>query len=195
MNTSLRERKKRQTREEILKVSNELFYEKGFENVKVAEIADKSNISVKTLFTYFDSKEDLIFNDEDKLLNDIKNVILNRKKDESIFEAFKVFIKKEVKENNVENSFNDIGKLIDIVENTPVLNNRLLKMWNHYEKELSEVLLDENITPINADIIAANLVLPLRTLFSNKAQNLISKYNADWVDNIFNIIGNGISKY
>jgi AcrR family transcriptional regulator len=58
---SLRERKKRLTREAIVTAAQRLFAERGFDGVTVAEIADAANISVKTLFTYISAKEELLF--------------------------------------------------------------------------------------------------------------------------------------
>ncbi|HEY2490195.1 MAG TPA: helix-turn-helix domain-containing protein, partial [Streptosporangiaceae bacterium] len=58
---SLRERKKRLTREAIFAAAQALFTERGFDDVTVAEIADAANISVKTLFTYISAKDELLF--------------------------------------------------------------------------------------------------------------------------------------
>jgi AcrR family transcriptional regulator len=58
---SLRERKKRLTREAVFAAAQRLFAERGFDGVTVAEIADAANISVKTLFTYISAKEELLF--------------------------------------------------------------------------------------------------------------------------------------
>jgi AcrR family transcriptional regulator len=60
----LRERKKALTRQTILTSADRLFERRGYDNVTVAEIADAANVSVKTLFVYFRSKEDLAFPDD-----------------------------------------------------------------------------------------------------------------------------------
>ncbi|MEV5607816.1 TetR/AcrR family transcriptional regulator [Streptomyces sp. NPDC052225] len=57
---SLRELKKRRTREALSEAAIRLFLEKGFENVSVAEVAAAAEVSKPTLFRYFASKEDLV---------------------------------------------------------------------------------------------------------------------------------------
>src|SRR5260370_34829392 len=76
---SLRERKKRLTREAIFAAAQALFSERGFNDVTVAEIADAANISVKTLFTYIGSKEELLFSGRPTVLDAVVEAVRNRK--------------------------------------------------------------------------------------------------------------------
>jgi AcrR family transcriptional regulator len=57
----LRERKKQKTRDTIIKVALELFAERGYEETTIAEIADAAEVSPRTIFAYFPSKEDIVF--------------------------------------------------------------------------------------------------------------------------------------
>ncbi|WP_231641721.1 TetR/AcrR family transcriptional regulator [Saccharomonospora sp. NB11] len=56
----LRERKKEQTRQALRREAMRLFLEKGYAETTVAEIAAAADVSTKTLFNYFGSKEDIL---------------------------------------------------------------------------------------------------------------------------------------
>lgn len=56
---SLRERKKAQTREAIIREARALFQRKGFEATTVEEIAEAANIHKQTVLRYFSSKEEI----------------------------------------------------------------------------------------------------------------------------------------
>ena len=56
----LRERKKRLMRQQLSDTATEMFLERGFDAVRVTEIADACGVSEKTVFNYFPTKESLI---------------------------------------------------------------------------------------------------------------------------------------
>lgn len=58
---SLRERKRQQTRHELIGAAMRLFEEKGYEQTTVAEIAAAAGVSTKTFFNYFASKDEVLF--------------------------------------------------------------------------------------------------------------------------------------
>src|SRR6187402_1002299 len=57
----LRERKKRANREAIAAAARALFAERGYDAVTVAEVAVAADVSEKTVFNHFATKEDLAF--------------------------------------------------------------------------------------------------------------------------------------
>jgi AcrR family transcriptional regulator len=59
----LRETKKERTRQEIAAKAMELFVKRGFDRVKVAEVAAAAGVSEKTVFNYFPTKEDLFWDE------------------------------------------------------------------------------------------------------------------------------------
>src|ERR1700734_520928 len=56
----LRERKKRLMRQQLSDTATQMFLERGFDAVRVAEIAAACGVSEKTVFNYFPTKEALI---------------------------------------------------------------------------------------------------------------------------------------
>jgi AcrR family transcriptional regulator len=57
----LRERKKQRTRDAIFDAAMELFAERGYDHVTMAEIARAAEVAPATVFTHYASKEDLVY--------------------------------------------------------------------------------------------------------------------------------------
>ena len=90
--SGLRERKKQQTREAIAESARELFVERGFEAVRVAEIARAADVSEKTVFNYFPTKEDLVFWRLEAFEAEILQTLRERAPGETALAAFRRFV-------------------------------------------------------------------------------------------------------
>ncbi|HKF81010.1 MAG TPA: TetR family transcriptional regulator [Thermoleophilaceae bacterium] len=88
----LRERKKQQTRELIAETARRLFVERGFDGVTVAEVARAADVSEKTIFNYFPTKEDLVYWRLESFEEDLVETIRERKAGESFLAAFGRFV-------------------------------------------------------------------------------------------------------
>jgi AcrR family transcriptional regulator len=62
---SLRDRKRERTRRALIDAAAALFERKGYDETTVAEIAAAADIGTRTFFSYFASKEDILFPDSD----------------------------------------------------------------------------------------------------------------------------------
>src|SRR5918999_3784421 len=85
----LRERKKRATRDVIAASARRLFAERGFDAVTVAEIAVAANVSEKTVFNHFATKEDLVFAGGEARLAQLQADIAERPPGTSVLDVFR----------------------------------------------------------------------------------------------------------
>ncbi|WP_405147292.1 TetR/AcrR family transcriptional regulator [Sphaerisporangium sp. NBC_01403] len=82
----LRERKKLRTRRALIESAMRLFEEKGYEETTVAEIAAAVDVSTRTFFSYFASKEDVVFFDTRTRIDRALAVIAGRRPAEPVVE-------------------------------------------------------------------------------------------------------------
>jgi AcrR family transcriptional regulator len=76
--SGLRERKKQRTRETISRVALELFVERGYHATTLADIAEAADVSTRTIFAYYPSKEDILFSEFPALLDAIGQALRER---------------------------------------------------------------------------------------------------------------------
>jgi AcrR family transcriptional regulator len=88
----LRERKKQQTRETIERVALKLFAERGYDETTLADIAEAADISPRTIFAYFESKDDILFCEEDSFLDRMKETLDRRPPGSTTVDALRDFI-------------------------------------------------------------------------------------------------------
>jgi AcrR family transcriptional regulator len=77
----LRERKRRQTRQRIIEAGLRLFIANGFEGTTLDAIAEAADISRRTFFYYFKSKEDLVLAWQSGAVEDLRPAILKNAPD------------------------------------------------------------------------------------------------------------------
>jgi AcrR family transcriptional regulator len=88
----LRERKKLRTRQLIAETARQLFAEHGFDAVPVAAVARAAEVSEATVFNYFPTKEDLVFQGMEAFEAELLAAVRDRPEGESIVAAFGRFV-------------------------------------------------------------------------------------------------------
>jgi AcrR family transcriptional regulator len=76
--TTLRDRKKERTRQALIDAAGKLFAEQGYERTTVADIAAAADIGTRTFFSYFASKEELVFPEADARIQATLDAIAER---------------------------------------------------------------------------------------------------------------------
>lgn len=71
----LRERKKRLTRQQISDAATIMFLERGFDEVRVADVADACGVSEKTVYNYFPTKESLLLDREPEMADAVRRAL------------------------------------------------------------------------------------------------------------------------
>ncbi|GAA2418950.1 TetR family transcriptional regulator [Actinomadura vinacea] len=82
-----RERKKQRTREALVDAAFRLFAEKGFDGTTVEEIADAVDVSSRTFFRYFASKEDVALTFQEEQHAAMLSALTDRPADEPVLTA------------------------------------------------------------------------------------------------------------
>jgi AcrR family transcriptional regulator len=88
----LRERKKQRTREQIIEAAMGLFAERGYQATTIADIATAADVAPRTFFSYFPSKEAVVFHTVDRDLDGLANALRDRLPDDTAFDALRRWI-------------------------------------------------------------------------------------------------------
>jgi AcrR family transcriptional regulator len=88
----LRERKKLRTRELIIERAMALFDERGFEQVTIADIAAAADIAPRTFFSYFPSKDAVVYYDFDDFYESFAAQVRERPEGVSTLDVLRAFV-------------------------------------------------------------------------------------------------------
>lgn len=94
--SGLRERKKRETRERLGDVAARLFAEHGYDEVSMSDVARAAGVSDQTVYNYFPTKPDLVFDRADEVLEKIRAAVADRGAHQSPAEAMRTIVLEDV---------------------------------------------------------------------------------------------------
>ncbi|HKW69869.1 MAG TPA: TetR family transcriptional regulator [Candidatus Dormibacteraeota bacterium] len=139
----LRERKKRQTRQQIFDAASRLFQEKGFDRVSVAEVARAADVSEVTVFNYFPTKEDLFYGGMQFFEEELIESVRNRQSGESALKAFRRKLLADTDRLASKQASAGILGAARIVSASPALMARERDIVDRFARQLAELLADE----------------------------------------------------
>jgi AcrR family transcriptional regulator len=151
---SLRERKKRQTRQLIADTAAGLFAERGFDGVSVAEIARTAQVSEVTVFNYFPTKGDLVFGRMEFVEERLVAAIEQRTPPESITAAFGRALLADV--DQLDARAEVIARAAAVIRASTTLQAHEREITEQYTARLATVLAAE--AGVNHDDIEARTV-------------------------------------
>ncbi|MEO3892024.1 helix-turn-helix domain-containing protein [Nonomuraea sp. B5E05] len=98
MAEGMRERKKRRTRETLIAAAVELFRRQGYEATTVAQIAAAADVSTRTFFLHFPTKEDVVLADAGMRVELAVRIIEGRGADESLPDVLATAVERMISE-------------------------------------------------------------------------------------------------
>ena len=157
----LRETKKLATRQLIADAAMGLFAQRGFERVTVAEVAAAANVSEKTVFNYFPTKEDLFYDEVPERAQALAEAIRSRPHGEPIIATLRRLQLKECS-RLCSPGFATFAR---ILEESPALRAKELEIMSTFAHALGDALLLEGVDPRDARIAAGLLITVHRQFF------------------------------
>ncbi|MBB5850123.1 TetR/AcrR family transcriptional regulator [Amycolatopsis umgeniensis] len=137
-----RERKKAATRQALSGAARELFLERGFDNVTVAEIADAADTAVSTLFAHFPGgKEALVLGHGGEREAALADTVRGRAEGVSILEALRDFLATRGPFDPKPDPLS--RRVADLVIATPALRAYARTLWTDCEDALAKVIAEE----------------------------------------------------
>jgi AcrR family transcriptional regulator len=141
----LRERKKLRTRQLIAETARRMFVEHGFDAVPVAAVARAAEVSEATVFNYFPTKEDLIYQGMEAFETEMLAAVRDRPTGESFVTAFGRFVLQPrgflaAKDEDSARHLTEVSKMIAA---SPTLLAREQQILARYTTSLATLIADD----------------------------------------------------
>jgi len=164
MDTTLRDRKKAETKLAIYNAAYKLFRLNGYTKTTLSDIAYAANVSQRTIFYYYDSKEAIIFEKYRLLIDDLCHHIENRD-NQTVFEAIRSFDKPSESDKSP-------AKTQQLLDSNPELQEYLSQLHAMLENRLVKLIAEENnlsIDSLQTHLLAASCRALITYVMSNKS--------------------------
>jgi AcrR family transcriptional regulator len=174
----LRERKKRAAREAIAATARRLFAERGFDAVTVAEVARAADVSEKTVFNHFPTKEDLAFAGREEGIAQFVKAITERPSTDSVLDVFRS-LTHTVLDVFVAGADEDLLTVAKIIRDSPALQERLTVGWESGAAAITAAVAETTGADADSDdlmpaIAARTLWFTHRSIFRAALTGLLS---------------------
>ena len=136
--TGLRERKKEKTRDALIASAIHQFARRGFDHVTVEEIAASCDVSPRTFFRYFASKEDVLFADSDARCEHLLASLAEQDPDASPLQALEAAVRLVAEDYAEQNEV--LRARHAIVTATPSLRTRAAERHQGWESSIIQQL-------------------------------------------------------
>jgi len=157
--TGLRERKKQRTRRALFEAALRLFGERGYEGTTIAEIAAAADVSPRTFFSYYRSKEDVVFYDAEDRCQLALSVIAERRPDDQLVDVLVRAVRAVVGLSREDSEFQwrAAAERIRLVNAVPALQAYALRLNYDAQRRLSAALVGAypELDALDARIAAA----------------------------------------
>ena len=150
MTSGLRERKKAATRLALHGAALQLVAERGLEHVSVDDIAERADVSPRTFFNYFPTKDDAVLGlDPDAGRRQVES-LLDRPADESPIDSLRAVARAQATEMAGET---DVWPLrMTVIDAHPTLFGRLAASFGASERAFAEAIARRTGTRVGVDV-------------------------------------------
>jgi AcrR family transcriptional regulator len=135
-----RERKKQQTREALIQAALALFEAKGYEHTAVREITDAVDVSERTFFRYFASKEDLALSFVRDGADALLAALAARPPAEDPLTALRRAFRESLDQITGDRDKPSYLSVLELIESTPTLLAAHLRYFHDHDEALVGVL-------------------------------------------------------
>jgi Transcriptional regulator len=186
---SRHERRRRETRERIATTALNLFRERGYDAVTIAEIAAAADVAKQTVVNHFPAKEDLLLAWHRPVEADLIDLIVQvplstplprflREELPRMFAGAGEVLQAAPAEGDPRTAGDDrLAGIGEIIRNSPTLQDALRLRGSRYQEELAAILADRvpaRLGPVAARALAAYILTTVTSMI-NEAERLRSE--------------------